>query len=149
MAGVYSRHACACSTANRYCDGVIDVFIGNFTPSYKMIPDRRRVSLHFVMGFLSISSPFHIYHDLEGYLTAPLQSSIFTHPHPLTSMGFLPRRGNRMKPGGLSPRRTANTRLFRPEGAAALTPGVPSGRKPGTPLFLGIKIPGFMLSPVS
>ena len=50
-----------------------------------------------------------------------------------------------MKPGGFSPRNQTNTHVFRPEGAGAERAGVPSGRIPNTPVFLGFLTPGFML----
>ena len=61
-------------------------------------------------------------------------------------MGFFcPEGANSMEPGGFSPRETANTPIFRPEGAGADRASVPSGRIRKPPVFLGLKTPGFML----
>ena len=44
-----------------------------------------------------------------------------------------------MESGGFSPREQANADIFRPERAGAKHAGVPSGRIPNTPVFLGFK----------
>ena len=60
--------------------------------------------------------------------------------------GFLvPWRGNRMEPGGLSPRKTAITCVFRPEGAADQY-WRPFRTQPGNARIPGVETPGFILS---